>query len=213
MKINQDKFSYYLGLTIMAIRGTIYQLLRLRFRGLLLLETGGKIYGLGNLQFFGVLKVGRYAVLDVRFCVEAVVGNRFSLGDFSILRASGSSKFISPYIRIGSGVTFGPYSNIGGGYGLDIGDNCLFGPYVSIHPEEHIFSDIIIPVRSQGIRGLGIKIETNNWFGAKSTVLDGAMISSGCIFGAGSLIKSGVYPKNIIYAGVPVKKIKYRDTQ
>ena len=205
-----EKLSYYISLCIMLIRGTLYQLLRLRFRGWLLLGPGGKVLGLGKVQFKGLVKVGAYSVVDARFSEGIVLGSRFSLGDFSIVRASGSITFQSAGIRMGNNVSFGPYSNVGGGYGLDIGDDCVFGPYVSIHPEGHVFSDLKTPIRLQGIKGRGITIGHNNWFGAKSTVLDGADIRSGCVFGSASLALAGVYDDDAIYVGVPARKIKNR---
>jgi acetyltransferase-like isoleucine patch superfamily enzyme len=205
-----DKLSYYMGLGVMLLRGTIYQLMRMRFRGWLFLGPGGKVLGLGKVQLKGIAKVGAYAMVDARFSRGITLGNRFSLGDFSILRASGSPHFLSAGIRMGSNVSFGPYSNIGGGYGLDIGDDCVFGPYVSIHPEGHIFSDMQTPIRMQGINGRGITIGSNNWFGAKSTVLDGADIRSGCVFGSASLAVSVLYADDTVYVGVPARKIKNR---
>ena len=210
MALQLDKLSYYMTLGIMLARGTIYQLLRLQFRGHLFLGPGGQVLGLGRVQLKGMAKVGAYSVLDARFSDGIVLGNRFSLGDFSIVRASGSIHFQSPGIRIGNNVSFGPYSNIGGGYGLDIGDDCVFGPYVSIHPEGHVFSDRHTPIRLQGIIGCGITIGSNNWFGAKSTVLDGADIRSGCVFGSASLAVPGTYSDDGVYVGTPAKKMKAR---
>ena len=166
--------------------------------------------GLGKIQLVGLAKVGAYSVVDARFSDGIVLGNRFSLGDFSIVRASGSPSFHSAGIRMGNNVSFGPYSNIGGGYGLDIGKDCVFGPYVSIHPEGHVFTDLHTPIRQQGINGEGIKIGSDNWFGAKSTILDGAMIQSGCVFGAQSLLVKGHYGGNKLYVGSPAKPIRSR---
>lgn len=181
VKQHMEKLTYYMGLGVMLVRGTLYQFFRLRFRGWLFLGTGGKVLGLGKVQLKGLVKVGAYSVVDARFSKGIVLGNRFSLGDFSTVRASGAINFMSAGIRMGNNVSFGPYSNIGGGYGLDIGDNCVFGPYVSIHPEGHVFSDMKKPIRLQGIHGRGITIGPNNWFGSKSTVLDGVAIGSGCV--------------------------------
>lgn len=211
MALQLDRLSYYMTLGVMLIRGTLYQLFRLRVRGWLFLGPGGKVLGLGKLQLKGFAKIGAYSVVDARFSEGIVLGNRFSLGDFSIVRASGAINFLSAGIRIGNNVSFGPYSNIGGGYGLDIGDDCVFGPYVSIHPEGHIFLDIKTPIRLQGINGSGITIGSNNWFGAKSTVLDGANIRSGCVFGTASVAVSGVYVDNGVYVGVPARQIKSRN--
>ena len=208
--IYMDKFSYYLNLVIMLIRGTLYQLYWLNFRGWILLGPGSKIYGLSRLRLKGIIKIGSYSTVDARFCNRVSLGNRFSLGDHSILRASGSYKFMCPGVDISEHVTFGPYSTIGGGFGLSIGKDCVFGPYVSIHPEGHVFSDGLTPIRQQGIHGSGIVIGENNWFGAKTTILDGAVIESGSVFGAQSLLTKGNYFSNIIYVGSPVKATRSR---
>lgn len=210
MALQLDKLSYYMAMGVMLIRGTLYQMLRLQFRGWLFLGTGGKVLGLSKVQLKGLAKVGAYSVVDARFSKGIVLGNQFSLGDFSIVRASGSTTFQSAGIRMGNNVSFGPYSNIGGGYGLDIGDDCVFGPYVSIHPEGHVFSDLQTPIRLQGIDGRGITIGPNNWFGSKTTVLDGADIRSGCVFGSASLAVPGAYTDDAVYVGVPARKIKNR---
>lgn len=210
LKLHIDNLSYFMALGVMLIRGTLYQWIRLRFRGWLFLGKGGRVLGLGKVRLEGLAKVGAYSVVDARFSEGVMLGNRFSLGDFSIVRASGSTTFHSSGIRIGNNVSFGPYSNIGGGYGLDIGDDCVFGPYVSIHPEGHAFSDMHTPIRLQGIHGRGIKIGANNWFGAKTTVLDGAVIRSGCVFGTAAVAVSAVYADEAVYVGVPARKIRNR---
>jgi acetyltransferase-like isoleucine patch superfamily enzyme len=210
MLIELGELSYYSSIGVMLVRGTLYQLIRLQFRGWILLGRSATIQGLSHIKINGVIKIGAYSQLDARFSEGIELGNKFSLGDYSIIRASGSRNFKSAGIKIGKNVSFGPYSNIGGGYGLTIGDDCIFGPYVSIHPEGHTFSDIDIPIRQQGINGVGIVIESDNWFGAKCTVLDGAKISSGCVFGAQTLMIKGEYSDNRIYVGSPAKVVRFR---
>lgn len=171
---------------------------------------GARVLGLKRIKLNGMVKIGAQSLMDARFSKGIELGNRFSLGDFSIVRASGSIHFESTGINMGDNVSFGPYSNIGGGYGLVIGNDCVFGPYVSIHPEGHVFSDLNTPIRQQGITGKGILIGNDNWFGAKSTVLDGAHIGSGCIFGAQSLLIKGEYANAKVYVGSPAHPVKTR---
>jgi acetyltransferase-like isoleucine patch superfamily enzyme len=213
MTLKKEKIIYFIPLLIMLLRGTFYQICRFQFRGLLLLDSGARVLGLEKVKLNGVAKLGRYSNLDARFSKGIELGDRFSLGDFSIMRASGAYNFESKGITIGKNVSFGPYCNIGGGYGLKVGDDCIFGPYVSIHPEEHNFSNFDKPIRSQGLKGAGITIKNNNWFGAKSTILDNVSIGSGCVIGAHTLLTKGVYVDNQIYVGVPAYKLKVRDSK
>lgn len=210
MSVLVDRTCSFILLAIMLARGTMYQLLRLSFQGWLLLGKGASVYGIRNVYFNGVVKIGEYALVDARFSKEIIFGDKCSVGRFSIVRASGSPDFISPGIRIGDRVTFGPYCYVGGGFGLDIGDDCIFGPYVSIHPEGHKFSDPKTPIRTQGIIGQGITIESNCWFGAKVCVLDRTVVSTGCVIASGAILAGGTLERDSIFAGIPARRLKSR---
>ena len=134
----------------------------------------------------------------------------FSLGDFSTMRASGSSVFTCPKIDIGANVSFGPYCNIGGGFGLSIGEGVIAGPYVSIHPEEHgLTSDQ--PIREQPIHGAGISIGRDCWLSAKSTLLDGTNLAAGTVLGAGAIATGCQTKPNGIYVGAPARFLRMRE--
>ncbi|MEZ4688113.1 MAG: hypothetical protein R3B47_19245 [Bacteroidia bacterium] len=57
--------------------------------------------------------------------------------------------------------------------GLEIGDDCIIGPYFSCHPENHVIDQPGIAIRLQGTTRKGIRIGKNCWIGAKVTVLTG----------------------------------------
>lgn len=208
--MSSDIISLYLAGMEMLIRGFFFQILRLRFPKVLLLGRGARIYGFDKLSFISPLKIGSYSTIDARFSKGVTIEKNFTLGDFSIMRASGSRSFSSPGIRIGRNVSFGPYANIGGGFGLVMGDSIIAGPYCSIHPENHKYSTANIPIRDQGIEGIGINFDSDIWIGAKVTVLDGSAVGKGSILAAGSLIRSQ-FPPNAIIGGVPAKVIGLRD--
>jgi acetyltransferase-like isoleucine patch superfamily enzyme len=205
-----EKTCHYFDLGVMALRGLLFQLVRLQFRGVILMGKGASIQGLHNLELSGPIKIGVMAKIDAKFCRRFQLGKMFSLGDFSILRASGSTDFLVPGVRFGDHVTFGPYCNIGGGFGLAVGDNCVFGPYVSIHPEGHAFYDASQPIRQQGVVGRGITIGSDNWFGAKVTILDGVTIEGGSVFGAACLVSRKFHAANGVYVGSPAHWVRSR---
>ncbi|MET4898835.1 acyltransferase [Sphingomonadaceae bacterium jetA1] len=198
------------NLVIMLLRGTFYFLVRLQKPRLVFMDRGARIYGLRNIRFTGRAKIGAHALVDARHCIKLSLGRNFSLGDFSILRCSGSPMFTCPGVSIGHDVSFGPYCNIGGGYGLSIGDYTIVGPYVSIHPEYHVTANLDVPIRQQGIDGRGIVLGQNNWFGAKATVLDGVTLGDDAIVAAAALVTRGEYGSRVIYAGVPAREIGKR---
>jgi acetyltransferase-like isoleucine patch superfamily enzyme len=204
-----DEITFYLDMGAMLARGVFFQLLRLRVPRMLFLGRGARIYGFGHVRFTGPMKVGHYSVIDARFSEGIKVGKNFMLGDHSIMRASGSRLFRSPGMTIGNDVSFGPFTSLGGGYGLRIGDSIIGGPYCSIHPENHIYVDPLIPIRKQGICGKGITIENDVWIGAKVTILDGSRVASGSIVAAGAVLSSQFPPQSLI-GGVPAKVLRMR---
>lgn len=111
---------------------------------------------------------------------------------------------------VGNNVGLGSHGHYGSGAGLlEIGDNTIFGNYVSIHPENHNFADLNIPIRLQGVNGKGIKIGNDCWIGAKVTILDGTVIGDHSIVAAGAVV-TGKFPPYSIIGGVPAKIIKMR---
>lgn len=194
----------------MVLRGSLYFIVRLRMPRRVAMDRGARILGIRNLQLDGWIKIGAHALLDARFSTKVRLGRNFSLGDFSIMRCSGAATFLCPGMTVGDDVSFGPYCNIGGGYGLTIGANNLFGPYVSIHPETHVVADLTLPIRQQGVVGEGIEIGPDNWFGAKSTVLDGVVVGSQNIVAAGALLTKAVYGSRCVLGGLPARELAKR---
>lgn len=202
--------SYYAASAVMVLRAAVYFLARLHLPRRVAMDRGARIRGIGNIRFSGWTKIGANALLDARYCDHVVLGGGFSLGDHSIFRCSGAPSFLCPGVDVGENVTFGPYCNIGGGYGVSIGANNIFGPYVSIHPETHVIDDLSRPIRQQGVTGRGIRIGEDNWFAAKATVLDGTTIGSGNVIAAGAVVISGEYASRQILGGVPARLLGQR---
>lgn len=120
---------------------------------------------------------------------------------------TGSLTYLGKGIKIGNNVGFGTCGHFGGAGGVEIGDDTIFGNYVSVHPENHNFSDPSKPIRLQGVNHKGIKIGRGCWIGAKATILDGAVIGDGCVVAAGAVV-TGQFPDHVIIGGVPAKIIK-----
>lgn len=86
---------------------------------------------------------------------------------------------------------------------INIGDNTLIGPNVSIctvthnvNPcERHV--NVIKPIR----------IGNNAWIGAGTVILPGVSIGDNSVIGANSVVNCDV-PPNVLYAGSPAKLIR-----
>lgn len=156
------------------------------------------------------LNIDRGCYIDTLSTDGVTFGTNCSVGKNTTIECSGSLKSIGKGITVGNNVGLGTHGFFGCAGGVRIGSDTIFGNYVSLHSENHNFTDLSIPIRLQGVNRKGIFIGDNCWIGAKVTILDGAKIGNGCIIAAGSVVIQGDYADNGIYGGVPAKLIKMR---
>lgn len=98
---------------------------------------------------------------------------------------------------------------------VTIGDNCFFGPNVSIytplHPlryqERNQYFDETIGRNTDKEYGAPVTIGNNCWFGGNVVVLPGVKIGNGCVIGAGSVVTHDI-PDNYLAYGNPCKAIR-----
>jgi acetyltransferase-like isoleucine patch superfamily enzyme len=174
------------------------------------------VFGSG-VKMFNTPKIsyGRYLKLGERVYISGLgkkgiqIGDNVGIGAYSRIIVSTSFNQMGEHIRIGNNVGLGEFAYLGGAGGLEIGDDCIIGQYLSCHPENHIAEKIEEPIRHQGVSRKGIKIGRNCWIGSKVTILDGVEIGEGCIIAAGAVVNKS-FPANSIIGGVPAKLIKNR---
>lgn len=112
-------------------------------------------------------------------------------------------------ISIGDRARISKFCFLQGGFGIDIGDDVLIGPYSFIESVQHIHSTKDAPIAWQGLEGDQIVIEDGVWIGAHAVVLSGVRLGEGCIVGAGAVVNKDVAPHEIV-GGVPAKTIGHR---
>ena len=105
---------------------------------------------------------------------------------------------------LSEGVTANSFCHFGSNGGIEIGSDTILGEYVSLHSENHVFTNNG-PVKEQGVVNEGIYIGSGCWLGAKVTILDGVVLGDNTVVAAGSVVKRGVYPENCLLAGVPAQ--------
>ena len=217
-KIKGEKFTFdrrvpffrilyiLLGKMIFLLSGVI----KLGKFGFYFISPSVKIFSANRIVLNGTINIGQFCLIDALSSEGISFGNNVSIHSYCSIQTSGSLSNLGKGIKIGNNVGIGRNCHFGGAGGISIGDDTIFGQYVSLHSENHLFIENDILIRKQGVSRLGIKIGSNCWVGAKVTILDGANIGDGCIIAAGALVTAGFYEKNTIYAGVPAKKIKNR---
>jgi acetyltransferase-like isoleucine patch superfamily enzyme len=198
---NADLISIFLLQSLSILRGL------LKLRQLVFLGHKVKIKSKYKLTLGKGVSIGDYSTLDAMSHEGLKIGTGSSIGSFSLIKVSGTLTSLGKGINIGCNVGIGDFAHIGGAGGVFIGDDTIAGAYLSIHPENHVFSDTNELIRKQGVTRKGISIGKNCWIGAKVTILDGSIVGDGCVIAAGSVV-NGKFPDHVVIGGVPAKILK-----
>lgn len=191
------------------IRGVFFYLKRIQKPKGLILGRRVKFFYTKNMQIGSMVKIDEGAFLSALGTGRLIIGNNTSVGAYSRLEISMTFNDLGKHIHIGDHVGIGQFACLGGAGGLTIGDNCIIGPYLSCHPENHNFGDDSTLIKNQGVSRKGIKIGQNCWIGAKVTILDGVTVGDNCVIAAGAVVTKDM-PANSVIGGVPAKVIKSR---
>lgn len=173
----------------------------------LMLGKKVKLIHLQNMAFGKWVKLEDYVYMSAFGKGQIRIGDNSGIGAFSRLIISMSFNNLGEYIHIGKNVGIGEFAYLGGAGGLEIGDDCIVGQYLSCHPENHNYDNPLLPFRLQGVNRKGIKIGSNCWIGSKVTILDGVTIGDNCIIAAGAVVNKNMSSNSII-GGVPARVIK-----
>lgn len=153
--------------------------------------------------------IGDYTYIDALSRGGIEFGNNVSLGRNCIIECTGVIRELGEKLVIEDGVGFAANAFIAARGEVHIGKNCIFGPNVRIHAENHNFTDLDTPIRLQGATRKGVSIGEDCWVGSGVTILDGVRIGNHCIIGAGAVVTKDI-PDYAIVGGVPAKIIKMR---
>jgi acetyltransferase-like isoleucine patch superfamily enzyme len=172
-------------------------------------NAGVELRNRSRIKFGSGVTLGKYVLIDGLSREGVVIGNGVNIGPYTVIEASGIITNMGKGIRIGDQSGIGGFSFIGGAGGVEIGSNVIMGQWTSFHPENHVFDNIDIPIRLQGVTRQGIVVGDDCWVGAKVTFLDGARVGHGCVIAAGAVVRGDIPPYSIV-AGVPARVIRSR---
>jgi acetyltransferase-like isoleucine patch superfamily enzyme len=86
----------------------------------------------------------------------------------------------------------------------------MMSPGVSIYAENHIFSDLTLPMKDQGVTVSFVVIEDDCWIASNCIILAGVTVGKGSVVAAGSVVTKDVPPYSVV-AGSPATIIKSRN--
>ena len=161
------------------------------------------------IQFGRGVTVGRGSVIDGLSQFGVTLGDSVNIGAYSIIEATGAISNLGKGCSIGDRSALGSFSFIGAAGGVTVGSDVIMGNRVSFHSENHTFDETSRPIREQGVTRMGIVIQDDCWIGANVTILDGARVGTGCVIGAGSVVRGEIPPFSVA-VGVPARVVNSR---
>jgi len=142
---------------------------------------------------------------EVEISFLLTIGHGSTVSSYAKIKASEGPVRIGARTDIGVGCFIGGYTT-----GIEIGNDCLISPNVSIVGVNYRYDRMDMTFREQGPESKGPLIIGNNvWIGAGSVVLDNAEIGDGVIIAPNSVV-SGRVPANAILQGNPAKTVFIR---
>lgn len=154
---------------------------------------------------------------NISFLADIEISNRGSrliVHDNVMIDSFVKIKFVggSGNIEIGENSFINSGCVLYSGNGIKVGANVLIAANCTLAPVNHAYEAKDKTIREQGFKPSkgGIIIEDDVWIGAGVVILDGAFIKKGSVIGASSVV-SIITEEFGIYAGNPLKLIKYRN--
>ena len=137
---------------------------------------------------------------------DITLEGRCALDDGVVLICSGTPAGRKLVIRRGSYIN--RYSIIDVSEGLEIGENCMIGPYCYLTDHDHAHLPGRL-VHDQSLTAAPVRIGSDVWLGAGVIVLKGVTIGDNAVVGAGAVVTKDV-PAGAKVAGVPARVIGSR---
>lgn len=152
----------------------------------------------------GFVFIGRRAELYARKGYgQLILGKWVHVGEENRLRAH------EGVLRIGDKTVFGRDNTINTYLDIEIGHSTIVADWVYICDFDHVFSDINLPIKDQGIVKSPVRIGPDCWIGTKVTITRGTFVGEGSVLAANSVVRGEVAAKSVM-GGVPAKLLKDR---
>jgi acetyltransferase-like isoleucine patch superfamily enzyme len=132
-----------------------------------------------------------------------IVGKWVHIGNGNALRAHEGT------LRIGDKCVFGKDNTVNTYLDIEFGAATILADWIYICDFDHVFTNINLPIKDQGITKSPVRIGPDCWLGTKVTVLRGTTIGRGCVVAAHCLVNADV-PDFSVAVGVPVRVVRNR---
>ena len=132
-----------------------------------------------------------------------VIGKWVHIGGGNALRAHEGT------LRVGEKCVFGKDNTVNCYVDIEFGAATIVADWVYICDFDHVYADIHVPIKDQGIVKTPVRIGPDCWLGTKVTVLRGVQIGRGCVLAAHTVVNKNI-PDHSVVVGVPARVVKNR---
>ena len=146
--------------------------------------------------------VGKYFSLP-RYYSNVYIGNNVYLDDYTTLLISTSILGTPGKIFIHNNVYANRYLFIDCTEYVEIGENCMIGPFVYITDSDHDFRSEKL-ITESGMISSSVIIGRNVWIGTHVCILKGVHIGDNAVIAAGAVVTRNVDAGKIV-KGIPAK--------
>ncbi len=165
---------------------------------------------IGRLRFVGV-RIGKKCWIRrihvPRNPWDIVIGNGAALDEHVVLLTTGS-RGENPRLVIGDGAYINRFTMIDASKSIEIGNNCLIGPFCYITDHDH-GTEQGVSMAEQSIISEAVRIGSNVWIGANVIILKGVTVGNNAVIGAGAVVTRNVRSGDKV-VGVPARSIGTR---
>lgn len=132
-----------------------------------------------------------------------ILGRWVHLGDENRLRVHEGT------MRVGDKCVFGRDNTVNCYLDIEFGEGTIVADWVYICDFDHVYDDVHVPIKDQGIVKSPVRVGPDVWIGTKVTVLRGTTVGRGCVLAANAVVR-GEVPEYSIVGGVPGRVLKDR---
>ncbi len=134
---------------------------------------------------------------------------RLVIGAFTHIGRGNALRAHEGTLRIGRGCVFGKDNTVNCYLDVQFGPATLLADWVYVCDFDHVFSDITVPIKDQGITKRPVRFDGDTWLGTKVTVLSGVTVGWGCVVAANAVVNKDV-PAYAVGVGVPLRVVRDR---
>jgi len=152
----------------------------------------------------GFVFLGRNVTLEARRGY-----GRLILGRWVHIGSGNSIRCHEGTIRVGDKCVFGKDNTVNGYLDIEFGAATIVADWVYVCDFDHVFADVTVPIKDQGIVKSPVRVGPDVWLGTKVTVLRGITIGQGCVVAANAVVNKDLPPYSVA-VGVPARVVRDR---